>query len=129
MRLLLDTHIWLWSLAEPRRLSGRVQRELRDANNELWLSPVSSWEALLLHAKGRIRILGSPREWVARATAPFREAPLTHEIVVAAHESSLRQQDPADRFLAATAGVLGLTLVTADDRLLGLGRISTLANR
>jgi PIN domain nuclease of toxin-antitoxin system len=129
MRLLLDTHIWLWSLAEPKRLSGRVQRELKDANNELWLSPVSSWEALLLHAKGRIRLLGSPREWVARATAPFREAPLTHEIVVAAHELSLPNQDPADRFLAATAGVLGLTLVTADDRLLGLGRISTLANR
>lgn len=69
-----------------------MQRELRDVNNELWLSPVSSWEALLLHAKGRIHLLGSPREWVARATAPFREAPLTDEIVVAAHESSLVHQ-------------------------------------
>ena len=42
MRLLLDTHIWIWSLAEPKRLSRRVQNELRDVNNELWLSPVST---------------------------------------------------------------------------------------
>ena len=129
MRLLLDTHIWLWSLAEPKRLSRRVQNELRDGNNELWLSPVSTWEALLLHVKGRIRLHGSLREWVANATMHLREAPLTHEIIVAAQELPLPHQDPADRFLAATAETLGLTLVTADDRLLGLGKIATLANR
>ena len=129
MRLLLDTHIWLWSLAEPKQLSRRVQQELGDANNELWLSPVSTWEALLLQAKGRIRLYGSPREWVAKATLHMREAPLTHEIVVASQEVPLDHPDPADRFLAATAEVLKLTLVTADHRLLGLGKISTLANR
>lgn len=129
MRLLLDTHIWLWSLAEPGRLSRRVLRELKDPTNELWLSPVSTWEALLLHSKGRIPLRGNLQDWVASATAHLREAPLTHEIVVAAHELALPHQDPADRFLAATAGVLGLTLVTADDRLLGLGEIATLGNR
>ena len=129
MKLLLDTHTWIWSLAEPKRLSRRVQHELKDRNNELWLSPVSTWEVLLLHVKGRIRLHGSARDWVASATAHFREAPLTHEIVAAAQELSLSHQDPADRFLAATAGVLGLTLVTADHRLLGLGTIATLANR
>jgi PIN domain nuclease of toxin-antitoxin system len=65
---------------------------------------------------------------VAKATLHLREAPLTHEIVVAAQELPL-DSDPADRFLAATAEVLGLTLVTADNRLLGLGKIATLANR
>jgi len=129
LKLLLDTHIWLWSLAEPKRLSRRVQQELRDAGNELWLSPVSTWEALLLHGKGRIRLQGSVRDWVAKATEHMREAPLTHEIVVAAQELPFPHADPADRFLAATAGVLGLTLVTADQRLLGLGKIATLANR
>jgi PIN domain nuclease of toxin-antitoxin system len=127
--LLLDTHIWLWSLAEPKRLSRNVQRELRDPSNELWLSPVSTWEVLLLHAKGRIRLHGSTRDWVAKTTMHMREAPLTHEIVIAAQELPLEHQDPADRFLAATAEVLELTLVTADHRLLGLGRIATLANR
>ena len=129
MRLLLDTHIWLWVLGEPKRLSRRVQHELRDTNNELWVSPVSLWEALLLHARGRIRLHGNLGDWAANATMHFREAPLTHEIVIAAQELPLPHRDPADRFLAATAGVLGLTLVTADDRLLGLGEIATLANR
>ena len=129
MKLLLDTHIWIWSLAEPRRLSRRVHKELTDTNNELWLSPVSTWEALLLHAKGRIELPGNLARWIAGATGLMREAPLTHEIVVATHELALSHQDPADRFLAATASVLGLTLVTADQRLLGLGSIATLANR
>ena len=129
MKLLLDTHIWIWSLAEPKQLSRRVQHELKDQNNELWLSPVSTWEVLLLHAKGRIHLHGTARDWVTRAATYMREAPLTHEIVAAAHELSLPHQDPADRFLAATAEVLGLTLVTADHRLLGLGTIATLANR
>ena len=129
MKLLLDTHIWIWSLAEPKQLSRRVQCELTDQSNELWLSPVSTWEVLLLHSKGRIRFQGNTRDWVARATMHMREAPLTHEIVVAAQELPLPHQDPADRFLVATADVLGLTLVTADHRLLGLGTIATLANR
>ena len=129
MRLLLDTHIWLWGLREPARLGRRVRRELTEEGNELWLSPVSTWEALLLSVKGRIRLPGDLAGWVLRATAHLREAPLTHEIVVAAHQLPLPHTDLADRFLAATAQALGLTLVTADERLLGLGEIKTLANR
>jgi len=129
LKILLDTHIWIWSLAEPKRLSRRVQNELKDRNNELWLSPVSTWEVLLLHSKGRIQLHSNLREWVTMATAYMREAPLTHEIVTAALDLPLAHQDPGDRFLAATAAVLGLTLVTADQRLLGLGTIATLANR
>ena len=129
MKLLLDTHIWLWSLANPGRLSRHVRNSLLDPANELWLSPVSTWEALLLHSRGRIRLHENLREWLHRATAHFREAPLTHEIVLAAQGLPLEHRDPADRFLAATAGVLQLTLVTADQRLLGLGDIATLANR
>ena len=129
MKLLLDTHIWLWSLHDPRLLGKRVQHELRDPANDLWLSPISTWEALALNAKGRIRLRGNLEEWVAHATAPFHEAPLTHEIALAARQLPLPHQDPADRFLAATAQVLDLTLVTADAAMLGLGEIATLGNR
>ena len=129
MKLLLDTHIWLWSFQDPRLLGRRVQRELRAPENELWLSPISTWEALTLNAKGRIRLRGDLADWATHATAPFHEAPLTHEIAIAARQLPLAHQDPADRFLAATALVLGLTLVTADPELLGLGEIATLANR
>jgi len=129
LRLLLDTHIWLWSLIEPGRLGARTRRELRDAKNELWLSPISTWEAVTLHDKGRVYLADDVREWIARNTAPFREAPFTHDIAVAARQLPLPQRDPADRFLAATALVLDLTLVTADANLLGLGEIATLGNR
>ena len=129
MRLLLDTHIWLWSLRDPERLSRRLVRELDDPENELWLSPVSTWEALLLYAKGRIEVPGDLAEWLALATQNLREAPLTREIALAAHRLPWPHPDPADRFLVATAQILDLTLVTADARLLGLGDIRTLANR
>ena len=69
------------------------------------------------------------RSWVRRPTAPFREAPLTHEIALVSRRLPLPQHDPVDRFLAATALVLDLTLVTADASLLRLGEIATLANR
>lgn len=129
MKLLLDTHIWLWSLREPGRLAKRVQNALNDQANELWLSPISTWEALTLHRKNRIQLHIDPVSWVKRNTGQLREAPLTHEIVVTAHQLQLPHADPADRFLAATAKVLGLTLVSADENLLGLGDIATLANR
>lgn len=129
MRLLLDTHIWLWSVLEPHRIAPRLGTELRGGAHELWLSPISAWEALLLHTKGRIRLRDDFQRWFALASATLREAPLTHEIVLASQDMPFAHADPADRFLAATAKVLGLTLVTADERLLGLGDISTLANR
>jgi PIN domain nuclease of toxin-antitoxin system len=129
LKLLLDTHIWLWSFIEPERLGARTRRELKNPDNELWLSPVSTWEALTLHTKGRVYLAENAREWIVRNTAPFREAPLTHEIATAAEFLSLEHRDPADRLLAGTAQVLGLTLLTADTRLLGLGDIATLGNR
>jgi len=128
LRLLLDTHIWLWTLSDPKRLGRRVLQQLKDEANELWLSPISTYEALTLHYKGRFEIDGNLTEWLARATAGTREAPLTHEIALVARQLPLHQ-DPADRILAATAEVLDLTLVTADERLLGLGTIRTMGNR
>jgi len=128
LRLLLDTHIWLWTLSDPKRLGRRVLQQLKNEATELWLSPISTYEALTLHSKGRFEIDENLTEWLARATAGTREAPLTHEIALVARQLPLHQ-DPADRILAATAEVLDLTLVTADERLLGLGAIRTMANR
>ncbi|MBZ5658199.1 MAG: type II toxin-antitoxin system VapC family toxin [Acidobacteriia bacterium] len=128
MKLLLDTHVWLWALSDPSRLSRRVREELRNPENELWLSPVSTWEALLLNARGRIRLPGNLAEWLAQSTGPLREAPFTHEIVLVAQQLPLPHRDPADRFLAATAQVMDLTLVTGDDKLLGMGTVRTMKN-
>ncbi len=129
MKLLLDTHIWVWSVLEPHRVSRRVQRMLQSSDNEIWLSPISTWEVLVLHAKRRIRLDENPGAWVLRAAANTREAPLTQEIVVAAQRLEWAHTDPADRFLAATAQVLGLSLVTADAQMLTLKHIATVSNR
>lgn len=129
MKLLLDTHIWLWLVENPGRLGVNTAREVSDSANELWLSPVSTWEVLNLHRKGRIRLPSDPAEWLPVALAGIqRHAFLTHEIVRAAERLTLHP-DPADRFIAATAQIHDLTLVTADHRLLGLGTIRTMANR
>jgi len=128
LKLLLDTHIWLWSKSDPSRIGKRAAEELSSAANELWLSPVSVWEVLALAQKKRIRI-ADPLQWVEIAATQMKEAPLTQEIVRVSFALSLPHADPADRFLAATAKVLNLTLVTADRALLGLGEIASLANR
>ena len=128
MNLLLDTHIWIWSKADPKRIGRRLAKELSSGDNELWLSPVSVWEALALMQKGRIR-MENPLAWVERAAEQLREAPLTQEIVRTAFALALPHSDPADRFLAATARVFKLTLATADRRLLALREIASLDNR
>jgi PIN domain nuclease of toxin-antitoxin system len=60
VRLLLDTHIWLWSALEPRRLTRRVAAQLGADGNELWLSPVSAWETLVLARKKRLVLENPP---------------------------------------------------------------------
>jgi len=131
VKLLLDTHIWLWSLLEPARLGERVVRELEEPSNELWLSPITTWEALLLVEKGRIVLSVEPVAWIRTAlrTLPFREAPLTHEVAIQSRRMGLSHRDPADALLAATAAVFELTLVTADERLLDSTRYSVMPNR
>ena len=108
MRLLLDTHIWVWSVADLDRLTGRVVRAIKDARNELWVSPVSTWEIVLLHERGRLKLAGGPEAWLQKAmtVAPVREAPLTHEIALATRSVGLPHRDPADRLLVATALIM-----------------------
>jgi PIN domain nuclease of toxin-antitoxin system len=131
VKLLLDTHIWIWSLTLDRKLGRRASREIASARNELWLSPVSVWEALLLAERGRLRFRQEPSRFLETAIAAqgYQEAPLSHEVAFESRRLALSTEDPADRFLAATAKVYDLTLVTADERLLALREINVLSNR
>jgi len=131
LKLLLDTHIWIWSVGKSTRLSARVAKALTDPENQLWLSPVSIWEFLVLHRKGRLNIPEGFSTWVTRAltATPLKEAPLTFEVAQALSTINLQHADPADQFLVATANVFDLTLVTADEKLIGLPGIKVLANR
>jgi PIN domain nuclease of toxin-antitoxin system len=128
VKLLLDTHVWIWGLLEPERLSPGVRQALVDADNELYLSPISVWETLVLVEKGRLELRIPVEKWIEQALAegPIFEAPLSIEIARVSRRLALAHQDPADRFIAATAFVGGLTLVTADERLLACSDVSVL---
>jgi PIN domain nuclease of toxin-antitoxin system len=131
MRLLLDTHIWLWSLVERNRLSQRVIKELGDPRNELWLSPISIWELVVLCQKRRLTLDQEVDSWITHklSAVPLREAPVTYEVARESGRLRIAHRDPADRFLLATAKVFELTLVTADQHLLKVRDVSVLANR
>ena len=131
MKLLLDTHIWLWSFLAPERLIRRVAEALEEPANELWLSPVSVWEALILAERGRVRLLPTPERWVRDTLheVPMLEPGLNREVALQSRRLSIPTQDPADRFIAATAHVHELTLVTHDRNLLEVEGVAVLSNR
>ena len=120
--MLLDTHIWIWNAAAPEKLGKRVAKAIEDEENELWLSPISIWELSVLVAKGRVELDDDIDAWVSRTLAQtiYREAPLTNDVVLGIPRIRFAHRDPADHFIAATARVFDLTLVTADPRLLAL---------
>ena len=131
MKLLLDTHIWVWSVLDPGRLSARVARQLVNPENEIWLSAVSVWELRLLHDKGRLKLMPDAVSWIQDnlSRLNIREAPLTFEVALAISSLNLPHNDPADGFIAATAKVFILNLVTADEQLTRLKDIAVLSNR
>ena len=105
MNLLLDTHIWLWSLLDPDRLSRRARNQLTNPANTLALSPVSTWEALVLAEKERVLLHPDPWSWIRTALSvrPMQEVPVTFDIAFGSRSIRLEHDDPADRFIAATA--------------------------
>ncbi len=131
MKLLLDTHILLWSLLDASKIGKHVAGELERADNELWLSPLTVWEVIVLSEKRRVVLEPDPVTWIrdVLSTIPFQEAMVNHEVAMRSRLIRLPHGDPVDRFLAATAAVYELTLVTADERLLQSREFSTLPNR
>jgi PIN domain nuclease of toxin-antitoxin system len=115
MRLLLDTHILLWAVAESRRLSAAAKSLLGDANHELVFSAVSLWEIAIKAGLGRddFRIdVGSLRRRLFDNT--YSEVAATGAHAVALARLPPIHKDPFDRLLIAQAIVEGLTLVTSD---------------
>ncbi len=129
MKLLLDTHIWLWYLLGDQRLSPPLQTAIADHNTELWLSPISIWETLILAEKGRISLQPDPITWVnlALKTLETREAQMNHSIAILSRQIVLPHQDPADRFIIATAIYYGLKLATVDANLVDNSALQTLS--
>jgi PIN domain nuclease of toxin-antitoxin system len=117
VRLLLDTHVWLWMLTAPDRLGEAVDL-VRDAGNELLLSAASSWEMTIKHGIGRLPLPAPPATYVPariRSTGVI-PVPVDHSHALEVGNLPIHA-DPFDRLLVAQARILGVPLVTADRQL------------
>ncbi|HET6342887.1 MAG TPA: type II toxin-antitoxin system VapC family toxin [Gemmatimonadota bacterium] len=119
MRVLLDTHVWLWMVAEPKRFSPESVALLQDGSNELLLSAASSFEIAIKYTLGKLPLPAPPQEYVPDQIARTGVAPLAieHAHALAVAELPLHHRDPFDRLLIAQAQLEGLTILTIDRRI------------
>lgn len=132
MRLLLDTHVWIWTQEKPQELGAETTRQIIDRRQSLFVSTVSTLEIARLVSVGMIEVQGSLDSWVQDTLESLdcRTLEVSHKVAIGAY--SLPQpfhKDPADRVIAATARIHDLTLVTAHQRLLAYPHVHTLDAR
>lgn len=119
MKLLLDTCTFLWLGAQPERLSPNARTVLADADNELFLSPVSLWEILVCHMRGKklpLKVPDSPEHYFSalRQRMGVESLSVTENTVIQLPRLPAVHQDPFDRLLICQAIEHGMTLVTPD---------------
>ena len=128
MRLLLDTHVFLWAVAEPRRLSPKARNGITKLENQVFVSPVTAYELSYKHQQGKLpsgaAIVASFGRQIAHLYAS--ELAISAPHALAAGQLDWDHKDPFDRLLAAQAMVEGFTLVTADESLQAFAPVTTL---
>lgn len=119
MKILLDTHIWLWYLIGDKNLSSNHKRIIESEESDLWLSSISIWETNVLIDKKRLPISSEASIWIRKAlkSFPVKEAKITFEIALKSRTLIIPTDDPADRFIAATALENDMSLITADKKI------------
>ena len=118
MRLLLDTHLLLWALIEPRRLGAGARELIEAPENEVLFSAASLWEIAIKAALGRADFGVQARAILQGALgAGFREAPVDSVAALKVAELPHHHRDPFDRLLVAQALTLPAVLLTADAQL------------
>ncbi|MBA4071775.1 MAG: hypothetical protein C0497_08080 [Gemmatimonas sp.] len=126
--LLLDTHVWIWRVADHDARVAPAATGLLDrvgADGNLIVSDISYWEVAVKAAKGKLGLTAAPADWLQRAEqAPgIRFQPITRQILLrSALLAGAAHNDPADRILMATAQLVGLPLVTADRQIISYAR-------
>ena len=122
--LLLDTHVWIWTVeGDDKRLGRRSRRVLTtfEARGAIRVSPVSVFEIVALHTLGRLRLTRTPERWIREALegTGIRVAELSADVAIDAGQIPREAlADPFDRLLVASARQLDAVLMTADTRIL-----------
>jgi len=119
MRILLDTHVFLWWLADDPQLSANAREVIEDADNELLLSAASGWEIAIKTRLGKLKLPGEPQEYVATQMLSNSIDVLPIAMYHALHVYSLPafHRDPFDRMLVAQSQAEQIPILTADSQI------------
>jgi len=117
MKLLLDTHIFLWFISGDKRLSKTMCDSICDLNNEVYLSVVSIWEATIKHQLGKLPLPQSPEIYLPLQRERHQISSLSLDEASVCLLANLPpiHRDPFDRMLICQAIHYGFTIVTVDD--------------
>ena len=119
MRLLLDTHCWLWLGLEPKRLGRKTRALLDDPVNETHLSVAGAWEIGIKAARGKLRLPLDATTYVRTRLRLSQTSalPISLDHVLAVAALPEIHRDPFDRIMIAQAQVENMTIVTSDRRI------------
>lgn len=116
MRILLDTHVWLWMVLDPGRIRPSIRKHLERADTALFLSAASVWEMAIKYGLGRLPMPEPPSSFVPPRLVRDGVSALPVDVLHASAVAELPavHADPFDRLLIAQARIEGLSLLTAD---------------
>lgn len=119
MKILLDTHAFLWWIADDQKLSGRAREIISDGSNELFLSAAAGWEIAIKVQIGRLKLPEEPIRFILDQMRINAIQSLPIQMIHALHVSTLPQhhRDPFDRLLIAQAQLEGLPVLSSDHQL------------
>ena len=112
MNLILDTHIFLWAIATPEKLTKRQREEIEQPTNRLFLSAISVAELMIKASLGKLTLTFDPKE--AAPASGIETLPFTAEDASRLGALPSHHRDPFDRMLIAQAQSLGYVLMTSD---------------
>jgi len=114
MKVLLDTHTFLWWITDHPKLPSRVREIIGDGNNELFVSAASGWEIAIKAQLGRLQLPDEPQRFILEQLSLNAIQSLPIQINHALHVFSLpdHHRDPFDRILISQAQLEGLPIVT-----------------
>lgn len=121
MRILLDTHIFLWYISGDPKLLTSTRDAIRDRNNEAYLSVVSAWEAVVKHYLGKLPLPEPAERYLPaqRERHDISSLPIDEPSVARLGSLPPLHRDPFDRMLICQALHHGLVIATADDAVRG----------
>ena len=131
MKLLIDTHIFLWIFIEPQRFSSKARSFLEDTeSNQFYLSDASVWEASIKYGKGKLKLPEKPELFFPDRVrqAEYRHLRIDLNHVTNVHYLGDIHGDPFDRLLVSQAKIEDLTIIS-DDSVFKLYKVRTLTSR